>query len=316
MTYRLDPSTDLHSTVLEVAESQMGKLFDDLDDPPREEVLESVHDARKRCKKIRALSRLVRPAIGDAYHRTNEAFRDAARELSAIRDAQVLVETLDNLVSSAPTVLAPVRVDAARSEAVARREQAGDRALGVGGPMERARALARLGRQHVAAWQVEDDEAVFEGLRKTYRRAVEARSRCTEEPTTGSFHEWRKRVKYHRHHLELLRDTEPALVEPWAGRLHDLSDALGDDHDLSELVGTVTDDPDAFGGPEQVDAIEVLAAGRSSDLRSRALALGARLTAEEPSAVSARLETWWSAARDHGPSPQGTGLSDLPDNSV
>ena len=49
----------------------------------------TVHDVRKRCKKVRGLLRLVRPGLGPDYRRANADVRDAARELSSLRDAHV-----------------------------------------------------------------------------------------------------------------------------------------------------------------------------------------------------------------------------------
>ena len=70
---------------------------------------EQVHSARKRCKRLRAVVRLLRGRLGDdLYRRENAAIRDAARELSAARDAQVLLETLDAVVAGSRG-----RVDAA-----------------------------------------------------------------------------------------------------------------------------------------------------------------------------------------------------------
>src|SRR4051794_28254839 len=59
---------------------------------------EAVHDARKRLKEVRAALRLLREALGSrTYRQENACFRDAARPLSEVRDAKVLVSTLDKL---------------------------------------------------------------------------------------------------------------------------------------------------------------------------------------------------------------------------
>src|SRR5262249_21269392 len=59
---------------------------------------EAVHEARKSFKKVCAVLRLVRPVIGEAVFRAeNACFRDAARPLTEVRDAKILVETLDGL---------------------------------------------------------------------------------------------------------------------------------------------------------------------------------------------------------------------------
>ena len=75
----------------------------------------AVHDCRKRTKKLRGLLRLVRPALGKAYGPANESFRDAARELSGLRDAQAALATFDALVAASPDLLPETGVGAARS---------------------------------------------------------------------------------------------------------------------------------------------------------------------------------------------------------
>ncbi|MCB9387857.1 MAG: CHAD domain-containing protein [Microthrixaceae bacterium] len=312
MPYRLDPSVPLPVTVAEVARSQVKALRADLKHPRRRGEVESVHDARKRAKKLRALTRLVRPALGDLYGASNEVFRDTARELSELRNSQVLVETLEALCVSTPVALGTPALSEARSEAVARHRQATERLAAADGPLARARRASAPAGEIIGQWDLPDDfAAVGAGFGNTYGRATEAFGRCLDERSAGAFHELRKRVKYHRYQLELLSSIGGGLIEPWADRLHDLTDLLGDDHDLWELVAVVRSDPDAFGGEEALDAIEVLAAGRSAQLRRSALALGSRLTAEDPDALVARLEKWWSAARRYGNATGPTRLADL-----
>src|SRR4051812_27310961 len=61
---------------------------------------DTIHNARKRFKKLRSVLRLVRDRLGNKiYRRENYRFRDAARPLTEMRDATVLIETLDNLLS-------------------------------------------------------------------------------------------------------------------------------------------------------------------------------------------------------------------------
>src|SRR5215471_7581166 len=59
----------------------------------------AVHDARKRLKRVRAGLRLLRTALGDRlYREENASFRDAARPLTEVRDAKVLLDTFDQLL--------------------------------------------------------------------------------------------------------------------------------------------------------------------------------------------------------------------------
>lgn len=58
----------------------------------------AIHRARKRLKVVRAVLRLVRPALKPAvFDRENAAFRDIGRRLSVVRDADVLLDVIEGL---------------------------------------------------------------------------------------------------------------------------------------------------------------------------------------------------------------------------
>jgi len=312
MAYSFDRDETIRDGLRRNAASQIDEALHDLEHPEARGLVESVHDARKRCKKLRGLARLVRPAIGDLYERTNVAFRDAARELSDVRDTQVRLETFDRLLASAPEGMRLPDLAATRREIRERHRAAGERLARDGARLEAARELVREGRALVNAWDVADDfDALAGGIARTYGRAHKRHRKCRKRPTVEAFHEWRKRAKYHWYHVRMLTDAAPELLEPWANRLHDLSDLLGDDHDLAELCRALRAEPDAFGGDDAVDTVAVLAEGRSAGLRRRALSLGARLCEEKTDAVVGRLRCYWEAWKEHGPAPEATELADL-----
>src|ERR1019366_10185548 len=59
---------------------------------------DAIAEVRKCFKRVRAALRLVREELGDElYHEENWSFRDAARPLTRVRDAVVLVEIADQL---------------------------------------------------------------------------------------------------------------------------------------------------------------------------------------------------------------------------
>ncbi|HST38572.1 MAG TPA: CHAD domain-containing protein, partial [Conexibacter sp.] len=101
MSYRLSladaPSESIRACAREQLNGAVRELESPGDDPAK-----AIHQARKHLKKTRALLRLVRPALGNTvYHAENDALRDAAGKLSATRDADVLVATVDALADQA-----------------------------------------------------------------------------------------------------------------------------------------------------------------------------------------------------------------------
>src|SRR5262245_33757880 len=96
--FRLAEGEDTGDGIRRIATGQLDNVADDLDVADEQ----SVHDARKSFKRLRAVLRLSRDELDDeTRRRENEGFRDAVRELSGARDARVLVETLDKLDSEA-----------------------------------------------------------------------------------------------------------------------------------------------------------------------------------------------------------------------
>jgi ABC-type Fe3+-citrate transport system substrate-binding protein len=58
----------------------------------------AIHEARKHCKRIRSVVRLLRPRAKALYRRENAIFRQVARKLSPFRDADARLDAFDELV--------------------------------------------------------------------------------------------------------------------------------------------------------------------------------------------------------------------------
>src|SRR5947208_439602 len=96
MSFQLKPGESARKAVKRLARKQLDAALAEL--RPRKGGDAIVHDARKRFKKVRAVLRLVRAELGErAYQRENKCFRDAGRPLTEVRDAKILIETLDKL---------------------------------------------------------------------------------------------------------------------------------------------------------------------------------------------------------------------------
>jgi CHAD domain-containing protein len=251
----------------------------------------AVHEGRKRFKRIRAVVRLARDELGErVYARENAAYRGIGRRLAGIRDARVLVNTLDALDAEGFAGVRTVLVE--------RHAAAADRAAEAG-----AQAISdlRAARERIAYWPLRRDAfaALEGGLARVYRQGRRRRARAYEIPDEEHFHEWRKRVKDLWHVLQLLEPVWPPVLTVAAEQAHELSDCLGDEHDLSVLAQSVERDRLGSAG-ERASLIELIAA-RQRGLRAAARPLGARLYAEKPADFADRMRAYWAAWRDHDP---------------
>ncbi len=253
MAYRFSRDEDLTRGVRRVARDQIEKALTQLDELDGEGVEDAVHDVRKRCKKVRGVVRLVRPELGKEYQRANTLARAAARELSSIRDAHALLATFDDLVAAHADQLPAGRLTGVRTGLRARADAATATVTGDDERIARARRLLAGLRDRTEKWSAPDEADVIRGgLAKTYGRGRDGWAASQEDPSDERLHEWRKRVKYLWYHTRLLAPAAPSVLGPAAKRLHDLSDSLGDDHDLAVLTRLLRAEPEAFGGEAEV----------------------------------------------------------------
>lgn len=284
--YRLDHDETLsegtYRIVVELTEEALEHL-EFLEGP-----VEGVHEARKVCKKTRGLARLVRPAL-DEYSGVNRSYRDAARRLGPIRDPQAFLETFDVLAETPP---ASDELRSLRGHFADRAEGAAERIDGEEGwRRDEARELIRAGKRDADDWVMDHDfDSIAGGVEKTYRRGRKAMRKAGETGDPEDFHEWRKRAKYLWYQIRLLRNSAPSALRPLSRRLHDVSDALGDAHDLV-LMQTQVDSFDADDAAKE--AFRIVASGYTTELEGRALSLGSRLWVEKPSVFVDRLEGYW-----------------------
>ncbi|HZO09472.1 MAG TPA: CHAD domain-containing protein [Myxococcota bacterium] len=283
--YRLKLGEPLPGEIGRVARGRIDHALDELRGKTDSTPEEAVHEARKDMKKQRALLRLARGELGkQTFARENACFRDAARELAGARDADVMLETLGAL-ELPPGLGWELRK---LIQAQVARNGTRDREAAAG----RAVAILNEARKRVDDWPLahEGFEAVADGLERTYRRGRRAFRAAVDDPSAEALHEWRKRVKDLWYEHTLLRELWPPVMSAAGDEAHELSDRLGDDHDLVVLAAWVRGhlDPD----PDFADAV----IRRREQLQREAFALGERLYAEKPSAYVRRIEGLWNAS--------------------
>ena len=297
----LDPREGIAAGLERSAREQLDRALGELGDPERDRPV-AIHEARKCCKRLRGLLRLARPGLGDkVYRRENVALRDAARRLSGLRDAEALLETWDRLDERFKGEVDRRRLVPVRRALAARREALGDDDL----EPRIARFCDDLEavRGRLSSWPLANDfEVLSGGLKRTYQRGRKAMGAAYDDSTSERFHDWRKRVKYHRYQLELLAPLWPRQVKSRRKEVKALGDLLGEEHDLVVLEATLAGASDSS-GEASVQLAGELSARRRAELRAAMRPLGQRLFAERPGALARRFEIYWQATRgevEHG----------------
>lgn len=298
MAYRLKRKDNgVGNAVRRIADEQIGKALASIDSAQR---AEAVHDVRKRCKKLRGLIRLVRPAFG-GYSDENAAFRGIARMISGARDAKVMQDTYDLLMADHDgsldrTALGPIR----RQFTMERKSRIEDG--DVDDHLDEARERLVEARERAQSWTLDDDgwDAVAGGLKKTYGRAVDAAEKARDCPDGEQFHELRKRVKYHWYHCRLLENLWPDMMATRKHAAKQLSDILGDHHDLHVFAGRLAQDPDGFGSSADVEVAIGLARARQARLEAQAWPILNRMLVQQPKVLGKHFETLWNVWQKDG----------------
>ncbi|MEQ8767325.1 MAG: CHAD domain-containing protein [Planctomycetota bacterium] len=307
MSYRLQIHEGLEAGVRRIAAEQLERALGELDSRDLESD-EIVHQVRKRCKKIRGLLRLVRVAMGEQYRVENTAFRDEARKLSPIRDAQALTSTYDTLMERFDEQVDRSTFGPFRAAMTRRQKELSDRLADPAILLKEFREAMVCAKERVGSWRVAEGgfDVVGDGLERTYSRGRQAMKKARDSRVDEDWHEWRKRVKYHWYHTRVLEGVWPRVLDRWSSEIKRLSDLLGDDHDLAVLENELVDGClSEVGTPRDRQVFAALGANRRADLQSEAVSLGAILYAESPGALRKRWKRWWKAA--HRPPETGAG---------
>lgn len=259
----------------------------------------SVHDARKRFKKVRGLLRLLRPGLGKTYGKENAFFRDLGRSLSATRDAQVFWETIVRLQQQFGGDLQKQMITSLQNWAEEKRERLSRKevTLAADASMKSLRQVLK----RVDGWEIEGDalEACIGGYSKTYKRAQQEFRNCRGGGRPEDRHEWRKRVKYHWYHCRLLREAWPDVMTTRAGDLKALADALGEDRDLTMLLEAVKSEREANLSSVQIGLLDELVRERSDTRLNDALALAPKLFSDNPKELQKRIRSYWMLSAAH-----------------
>ena len=261
----------------------------------------AVHETRKAIKRLRAMLRLVRDSIShDVYHTDNAVLKLIAAELGAVRDSWVMAEILDRLLPHDEDTAAAANELIARLQERYRAESAAvlDNQAHMASIMDQLHnARKRAARWTVVAGEQEvplphEFATVAPGLQRVYKRGRRGMRIVADSPTDTLLHVWRKRAKYLRHQVEALNVLDPEPMVQMEDRLANLTDLLGDDHDLAVLLNRFHSDNQLVADIPMDGVLGAVHQNRQQ-LQGDAIALGQDIFEEHSSFFLAYIESVW-----------------------
>ena len=295
MSYSLQPGEQFKEGLDRIVTEEIDKALKALRN--EENPHEGIHEARKKMKKVRAAWRLTRFITGeDGYKERNVFFRDQARRISDLRDATARIETVEWLSAQAEDEAGKKALDDLsawlkehRLKEVEKHHPLKELLLDIADELENS-------KNWIFDWEPGSNfkSLMQSGLHKVYRRGFQRFRDSLEEQNDETIHQWRKRAKYLRYILRILRHSWKPILKPWYDQLHDLTDQQGYHHDLTVLEKFIAREEPALAGAylnrlnEQVKRERYL----------ECLRLGRRLYAEKPNPFSKRILAYYAAWED------------------
>jgi CHAD domain-containing protein len=313
MSFQLRSEEPLRKSLRRIVRKQMDAVVEELTAAPKGTRDEVVHEVRKSLKKIRAVLRLVRPVMGEKYYRReNACFRDAARPLTEVRDARILIETLDKLVEHFQEHIAGRSFADVRKALQDNLRAVRKRVLDEHDTFVVVAETVSQAQERVKGWTDVPNKrsSVGEGLHETCRQARAAFRDAAADPSVAKLHEWRKQIKYLRYQFEVLRPLWPERMEELAGEADRTGDLLGDDHDLAVLRQMLTRDPGPVPDEGEREVLVAFIDRRRAELEKEVLLLGERFFQDSPRELTRRLKGYWKTWR--GPASPTQANESLP----
>ncbi len=295
MEYRLKRGESAPEGVRRMAAEQLDKALEHL--ACQEEKRDKhIHEARKATKRLRALVRLVRRELGDeVYALENQCYRGAGQRLSELRDATVLVETLDRLVESLGKDVPKSRFARVRTWLEERRDQVYGQVASSDRVAQEVIADLTQARERLEDWNLQRQGwgGIRVGLQRIYARGRRDFAAAYALPSDEAFHDWRKQAKYLWYHTQILENIWPSVMQALVEELDQLGELLGQDHDLAVLRTTVLAEFPSAGATATLRALERRIGEVRARIQARARPLAERIYLERPRDFTRRLRGYW-----------------------
>ena len=251
---------------------------------------QDIHQVRTTIKRLRALLRLIRPAVDPAFfNRENGRLRTAAGLLSFVRDTEVARGTLKEI-----PVSNQADQDAVHSVLLGFENRAESPSHLAQNIVEVRRRLEQTRRNfHRLRLRGTDRKIVEAGLRAVYRQGRKRMKVAIGQGRDNAFHRWRIRAKNLYYELEFLEPVWPKELHQMLSRLSRLQNGIGLDHDVAVLRAWLKKTPEAFGGNEAVRRVIACLDGETRELRQASVPLGQKIWRQKPRRFAYKVARHW-----------------------
>jgi Uncharacterized conserved protein len=193
-----------------------------------------VHETRKHLKKARAALQIASDELGRArFKQQDHRFRDIARLISDVRDAEVRLQTVRQLQEITRRTS---QQTFHKTEELLVAELEPFMAAFAGWQKQAAPELEKL-REEIDAWPIGnlDCKMIRRAVQRAYKSARDALACAKAKPIPKNFHEFRSEAKRLLYQLRILRPINPVVIGALIDDLDSVGEVFGRSHDLCFL---------------------------------------------------------------------------------
>ena len=237
--------------------------------PPRDD---AIHEIRKSVKKTRAILQVVGADNGRGLAKSAKHLHAISRRLSALRDADVMLETLRTLRIKDRGILNG-RCFARVHRRLSSHKKSAMKAARRKGTWRRVGQSIRKIRQDVKHWKPKHPQfgSLAASIRLAHERGRTAMARARKGQQAADFHEWRKQIKALWYELRLVEGSGPRIRRDVTA-LHRAEAWLGNEHDVVVLCDELSKEVPQGDSRIDLDRVRLVGDRYQCELRTKALA--------------------------------------------
>ena len=304
MTFRLRSNESISDGLRRLARAELGSISTLLDGsaPPADN---AIHEIRKSLKKTRAILQVIGADNGRGLAGSAKRLHAINRRLSALRDADVMLETLHTLRGKDRGILNGrcfARVHRRLSSHRASARKAARRK----GTWQRLGQRVHKVRRDARHWKPGHRQfgSLGQGILLSHQRGRKAMDRASKSQRPADFHEWRKQIKALWYALRLVEAADPRIRRD-VKALHRAEVWLGHEHDVVVLCDELSKDGPQGDTRIDLDRVRLVGDRYQCQLRTKALASTKRIYARASRAYAKSIRREWkrwhtSQERRHG----------------
>jgi CHAD domain-containing protein len=296
MGYSFSRQESIAGNINRILSEEVKAAIDSLENPGGAKE-ETIHGVRKRIKKIRALFRLVRSELkADVFNQENSYYRSIGHLLSHLRDATVMIKTLEKLRQTNRNKISPKVFSTIRKALIYKQGQVSSAFFEDESKIgEVTNALRKAPLTVDGISDKNNSFSVFApNMEGIYRRARKALQVVIRQPSIHNFHEMRKEVKNLWYHTRLLQPIWPGLFEAYEKELGRLGEMLGDDHDFGVLAEEIESGRLLLRNKQTKKILLQLLHQQRITLQEQIYPLANRVFAEKASQFVKRYHLYWN----------------------